>query len=223
MENLLSDHAAIAQYLERNMYVYRALTGAEQAIVVDFTDNFCRNTEFLIAPGLRFGPEIAWCVGANAALVGAAQKTNYFEHVEWVYLCDDDDLPVAGDALGYSTVRLNAHACLEESRTLFAGQNLVVHEFAHVLDHLLTICGNHDELNRGLALALDRVEHGEDVLLDAWLEDLSATHEPDELEFFAYSSEAFFTMPNALRSMYPELTDFYVAIYGLDMPARLPT
>ena len=205
------------------MYVYRALSAAEQAIVVDFTDKFCCNTEFLIAPELDYGPAMAWCVGANAALVGAAQQTRYFDHVEWVYLCDDDDLTVAGDALGYSTVRLNAHACLAESRELVPGQNLVVHEFAHILDHLLAITGNHDEVNRGLTLALDRWEQGEDVLLDGWFEDLRATHEPDEVEFFAYSTEAFFTMPNALQSMYPELTAFYVGIYGLDMPARLPT
>ncbi len=222
LERTLTNATAIAPFLEQNMRVYRALDTAERSVVVEFTEQFCANTEFFIAPSLSYGFQIAWCVGANAALVGAAQQTNYFESVEWVYLCDEEDLDVAGDALGYSTVRLDAHACLDESRHLIPGQNLIVHEFAHILDHLLTIVGNHDELSLSFERALDRLEDGvEDPLLTGWYEDLRTTTEANELEFFAYTSEAFFTAPNALRQLYPELTDLYVGIYGLDMPTRL--
>ena len=107
-----------------------------------------------------------------------------------------------------------------------AGYNVVIHEFAHKLhmnrgdmdDFPLP----HARMEREQWLAAwdaaydefcTRVERGEDTVIDPY-----ASEQP--AEFFAVLSEAFFTMPQAVRSIYPELYAQLALFYRQDPATR---
>src|ERR1019366_5876016 len=109
-----------------------------------------------------------------------------------------------------------------------AGYNVVIHKFAHKL-HMSR--GDMDDFppphvhmdrERWLAAwdaAYDEfcaeVDRGINTLIDPY-----ASEQP--AEFFAVLSEAFFTLPQAVRSIYPELYAQLALFYRQDPAARLP-
>ena len=109
-----------------------------------------------------------------------------------------------------------------------AGYNVVIHEFAHKL-HMSR--GDMDDFppphvhmdrERWLAAwdaAYDEfcaeVDRGINTLIDRY-----ASEQP--AEFFAVLSEAFFTLPQAVRSIYPELYAQLALFYKQDPATRLP-
>ena len=109
-----------------------------------------------------------------------------------------------------------------------AGYNVVIHEFAHKL-HMgsgdmddFPLPHAHMDRERWLAVwdkAYDefrvQVDRGMDTLIDPY-----ASEQP--AEFFAVLSEAFFTLPQAVRSIYPELYAQLALFYKQDPAARLP-
>ncbi len=108
-----------------------------------------------------------------------------------------------------------------------AGYNVVIHEFAHKL-HMSG--GDMDDFplpharmdrERWLAAwneAYDafcaQVDRGIDTVIDPY-----ASEQP--AEFFAVLSEAFFTLPRAVRSIYPELYGQMALFYKQDPAARV--
>jgi Mlc titration factor MtfA (ptsG expression regulator) len=108
-----------------------------------------------------------------------------------------------------------------------AGYNVVIHEFAHKL-HMSR--GDMDDFPRPHArmdkekwlaawdAAYDEfcseVDAGAETVFDPY-----ASEQP--AEFFAVLSEAFFTMPHAVRSIYPELYMELALYYRQDPAARL--
>ena len=109
-----------------------------------------------------------------------------------------------------------------------AGYNVVIHEFAHKL-HMLRgdmedfpLPHAHMDRERWLEAwdaAYDafcaEVDRGVDTVIDPY-----ASEQP--AEFFAVLSEAFFTLPLAVRSTYPELYVQLALFYRQDPAARLP-
>ena len=108
-----------------------------------------------------------------------------------------------------------------------AGYNVVIHEFAHKLhmgrgdmdDFPLP----HAHMDRGQWLAAwdtaydqfcAQVDRGTDTFIDPY-----ASEQP--AEFFAVLSEAFFTMPQLVRSIYPELYRQLALFYRQDPAARI--
>ena len=109
-----------------------------------------------------------------------------------------------------------------------AGYNVVIHEFAHKL-HMsrgdmddFPLPHAHMDRERWLA-AWDgayeefcaEVDRGVDTVIDPY-----ASEQP--AEFFAVLSEAFFTLPQAVRSIYPELYAQLALFYKQDPAARVP-
>ncbi len=210
------DRSRLRGFLARDWFPWARLSPAEREVVLDFTLRFCASTEFWFSPGLEDHEALSWLVGAAAALVGGAQPTGCFNDVRWVYLLDDNvlDDDRSGDALGLSTIRLNVHDLLNESGTCIPGQQVAVHEFAHILDVMFGLSGGSQGLREGLDLHLAHCRDGVEDLFpeavaDALLDDNAG------VEFFAYASEWFFTDPLALRDFYPPLYADLVAIYGL--------
>ncbi|TSA16163.1 MAG: zinc-dependent peptidase [Betaproteobacteria bacterium] len=108
-----------------------------------------------------------------------------------------------------------------------AGYNVVIHEFAHKLHmsrgNMDDFPAPHSGMNRELWLttwdtAYDefcaQVDRGMDTVIDPY-----ASEQP--AEFFAVLSEAFFTLPQAVRSIYPELYTQLAQFYRQDPAARL--
>ena len=108
-----------------------------------------------------------------------------------------------------------------------AGYNVVIHEFAHKL-HMsrgdmddFPLPHAHMDRERWLAAwheAYDefcaQVDRGIDTVIDPYASEAPA-------EFFAVLSEAFFTLPQALRSIYPELYVQLALFYKQDPAARV--
>ena len=109
-----------------------------------------------------------------------------------------------------------------------AGYNVVIHEFAHKL-HMTS--GDmedfplpHADMDRERWLAAwdsaydefcAQVDRGMDTVIDPY-----ASEQP--AEFFAVLSETFFTLPQAVRSLYPALYAELTLFYKQDPAARLP-
>lgn len=103
-------------------------------------------------------------------------------------------------------------------------RNVVIHEFAHKLDMLDDVVdgtpplGDDDLRDRWIEVCtvlLEVLRHGEG---SAVLDDYAAQ---DPGEFFAVSSEVFFTDPTGLRRHHPELYEVLAGFYRLD-PAAQP-
>ena len=99
------------------------------------------------------------------------------------------------------------------------GYNVVLHEFAHFLDHVsdgaLSGAGGEtwratfDAEYEALCAAVDA---GEETLIDPYGAE-------DEAEFFAVCTEVFFELPEHLRERHPALYDALARFYGLDPAA----
>ena len=108
-----------------------------------------------------------------------------------------------------------------------AGYNVVIHEFAHKLHmsrgDMDDFPPPHARMDREQWLAAwdaaydefcSEVDRGVETVVDPY-----ASEQP--AEFFAVLSEAFFTMPRAVRSIYPELYGQLALYYRQDPAARL--
>lgn len=213
---------SLAPFLADQWYMYPYLTSQQRDVVMHFTRTFAAGTEFFFSAGLEPSEELKWLVGANAALVGGAQRTACFAAVRWVYLLgeDFDEWELSGDALGHSTVRIIAGDLVEESRNRIPGCQIVVHEFAHVLDQMFGISDSTPALRRALDLHLDNRRMG---LEDIFGDKVAPVYADDTagVELFASASESFFTDPHGVLDFDPELYGDLVAIYGLDMAAQM--
>lgn len=214
--------------LEANMALFPCLPAEARESILRFVDRFIDGKSFYFHPSLPVDDRMPVIVAANAALVGAAQPVDGFSSVRWLYFCGDD-LEPDGDALGAGTVRLRADRCLEESQQIVPGRNLVVHEFAHVLDALFALSGSTRALNEAHEQFRDRlyddgcnlwsnepIDVCHDVDFDEYTEFCSAE------EFFSIASESFFTVPAQIRAQHPALYADLQKLYGLDMAEIVP-
>jgi Mlc titration factor MtfA (ptsG expression regulator) len=99
--------------------------------------------------------------------------------------------------------------------------NVVLHEFAHYLDHsvggaLTSVSSRHEALKdwheileREYQALCDAVERGEETLIDPYGAE-------DPAEFFAVATETFFELPHEMRELHPHLYDELRRFYGLD-------
>ena len=140
------------------------------------------------------------------------------------------DEELSGEAMPGGPVMLSWHDVRQAGRSADAPYNVVIHEFAHVLD---MADGASDGVpllppdlpRRDWKTALDgefealvrRVDAGEDTWLDPY-----GAEGPDE--FFAVASEAFFVAPQAMKDEHPALYGVFMRFYrqdpALEMPAR---
>lgn len=137
------------------------------------------------------------------------------------------DEPLAGEAMEGGPVMLSWHDVRSAGRHGVA-YNVVIHEFAHVLDMADGAANGvpllPPELPRVLwsqTLAAEfevfarRVEAGEDTLLDPYGAEA-------EEEFFAVASEAFFVSPQAMKKEHPALYGVLSRFYLQDPAAETP-
>ena len=109
-----------------------------------------------------------------------------------------------------------------------AGYNVVIHEFAHKLhmdrgdmdDFPLPHAGMEREQwlaawDAAYGEFCAQVDRGIDTVIDPY-----ASEQP--AEFFAVLSEAFFTLPQEVRSLYPDLYAQLALFYKQDPAARMP-
>ena len=129
---------------------------------------------------------------------------------------------LSGEAWHRGPVILSWEQVEEDARIVRTGENVVIHEFAHKLDLLngqangmppLHSGVNHDEWTDVFTAAFrdfhSRIELGE-------ARPMSTYGATSPGEFFAVSSEIFFTRPKCLSSSYPEVYRMLSRFYRQD-------
>lgn len=135
------------------------------------------------------------------------------------------DEELAGEAMEGGPVMLSWRDVAEAGDSAAWGYNVVVHEFAHVLDM-------RDGVPDGVPLLADRAERARwlSVLEPQWKSFCAQVDAGDDTlidpygaeaidEFFAVASELFFVDPTAMRLEHPELYDLLAGYYRQDPAA----
>lgn len=217
----------------------------EQAELRRMTSLFLDRKEFSAAGGLRLSNAIVVSIAAQAVLpvlkLGLARYDGFVGivvHPDQVVarrnVQDDDGLvheydeTLAGEAVQGGPVMLSWRDVREAGRPGTAGYNVVVHEFAHVLDLADGLSDGVPVLPPALTRAawlavlepeyeafVARVEEDDDTALDPY----GATG-PDE--FFAVASESFFVDPHGLAAEHAPLYELLSRLYRQDPRAWAP-
>ena len=134
---------------------------------------------------------------------------------------------LTGEAMQGGPVMLSWRDVVESGESADAGYNVVIHEFAHVLDmrsgHAdgVPTLPDRDAHERWLQVLTaqydafcETLKAGQDTLLDPY-----AAEAPEE--FFAVTSEAFFVAATDFRAHHPEMHALLSDFYRQDPAARV--
>lgn len=209
------------------------------------TSLFLDRKEFSAAGGLKLSDAMVVAIAAQAVLpvlrLGLARYDGFVGivvHPDQVLarreVADDDgivhsyDEPLAGEAMDGGPVMLSWRDVRAAAQGAASGYNVVIHEFAHVLDMADGLADGVPLLPPGLPLATWRatlddeftrfcrhVEAGEETALDPY-------GASGEEEFFAVASEAFFVSPEAMKEEHPALYGMLCRFYLQDPAAERP-
>lgn len=205
---------------------------------------FLDSKEFTGAHGLQVSDDMAVAIAAQACLpvlrlglqpydgfIGIVVQPDEVQ-VRREFVDDDgivheyDDVLV-GEAMEGGPVMLSWRDVSEAGESAPWGYNVVVHEFAHVLDMgdgladgIPPLSSAAERRHWQAVLMADydafreRVEAGEETTLDPY-----GAESPEE--FFAVASEAFFVAPQDMRAEHPALYELLAGFYRQD-PGRAP-
>jgi len=203
---------------------------------------FLDSKEFSGAGGLAVTDEMAVCIAAQACLpvlrfgLGPYQRfVGIVVHADEVVarrevsdehgVVHEYDEVLTGEAMEGGPVMLSWRDVRESGATADLGYNVVIHEFAHVIDMGDGLADGIPPLPdaaarkhwRGvLDLEYERfcrsVEDGEQTVLDPY----GAQHPS---EFFAVAVEAFFVKPQPMRAAHPWLYPLLAQYFGQDPAA----
>jgi Mlc titration factor MtfA (ptsG expression regulator) len=203
---------------------------------------FLDSKEFSGAHGLEIGDDMAVAIAAQACLpvlrlglrpydgfVGIVVQPDEVQ-AKREFIDDDgivheyDDV-LAGEAMEGGPVMLSWRDVSEAGESAQWGYNVVVHEFAHVLDMgdgladgIPPLSSAAERRNWQAVLLTDyeafceRVDAGEETTLDPY-----GAESPEE--FFAVASEAFFVAPRDMRAEHPALYELLVNYFRQDPAA----
>ena len=247
------DHAAVARrpiaddLWKRTLVRYPFLRrrdladGAELRRLVSL---FLDRKEFTALGGLRLDNHVVVAIAAQACLpvlhLGLARYDGFVGivvHPDQVVarraVSDDNgvvheyDELISGEAMDGGPVMLSWRDVRSAGHSAAIGYNVVIHEFAHVLDMAdgladgVPLLPPHLPLREWRATLEDefahfvqRVDAEEDTALDPY-----GAQSPDE--FFAVASEAFFTVPTKTNSEHPALYAMFARFYRQDPAAEV--
>ena len=215
---------------------------ADLAALRELATLFLAAKEFSGAHGLTVDDEMAVAIAAQACLPVLELGLEWYDgfvgivvHADAVVarreVVDDDgvvhafDEELSGEAMHGGPVMLSWRDVADAGVSAIDGYNVVIHEFAHVLDM-------RDGLADGIPPQPDRAAHarwvevlghefehfcrrvdaGEDTVLDPY-----AAQAPEE--FFAVASEVFFVAPCELRGAHPPLYELLRTFFRQDPAA----
>ena len=209
-------------------------SSADVARLRDLSTLFLARKEFTGAHGLDIDDEMAVAIAAQACLPVLELGLSWYDgfvgivvHADAVVarreVTDDDgvvhhyDEELSGEAMHRGPVMLSWTDVDEAGESADRGYNVVIHEFAHVLDMRtgdangvppLSDRASQVEwaqiLTAEYATFCERIDHDEDTFLDPY-----GAQAPEE--FFAVAAEAFFVAPHELRAEHPA---FYELLRG---------
>lgn len=200
--------------------------------------------EFTAVPPVRLTNDVVVSIAAQACLpvlelglerydgfVGIVVQPDQVvarrQHLDDDGVMHEYDEVLSGEAVEGGPVMLSWRDVRGSGRTAAEGYNVVIHEFAHVLDMADGVADGvpllppdlpRDKWTELLAAEharfAQRIEQGEmDTALDPY-----GAQAPEE--FFAVASEAFFVCPQPLCDEHPELYGMLASFYRTDPAAR---
>jgi len=231
------------QRLELSVPLYRRLPGELRLRLEPRVREFLLDVDFIGCRGLTVTDEMRLVIATQACLLIVGTPASQFRSLYSVLLYPDEFVVAEKDEDEAGVVTEGTRALsgqsFETSRIVLswrdvqeggaAGEayNVVLHEFAHYLDHsvggVLTRPSSrhralrrwHDVLSREYEALCDAVDAGEPTLIDPY----GAEHLE---EFFAVATETFFEQPRELQRRHSQLYAELSRFYGLD-PAAWPS
>ena len=217
---------------------------ADVARLRDMTTLFLARKEFTGAHGLTVDDEMAVAIAAQACVPVLELGLDWYDGFIGIVVHADavvaqrevvDDAGVvhhyeeelSGEAMHGGPVMLAWSDVFEAGESAEVGYNVVIHEFAHVLDMRDGLADGvppladrkaHDDWRRVLWAEYDafcdRTAVRDDTLLDPY-----AAQAPEE--FFAVSAEAFFVAPQVFLAEHPQLYDLLRGFFKQDPAAHV--
>ncbi|HEX8960667.1 MAG TPA: M90 family metallopeptidase [Geobacteraceae bacterium] len=225
--------------MERHVPLYRRLPANDRHELEGHIQVFLAEKSFEGRGGLSVTDEVRVTIAAQACILLLHRWTDYYPGLSSVivypgeYLApyrDTDEWGIvtegtdrrSGESCPEGALVLSWEDVLAERIGVHAGYNVVLHEFAHLIDADAGLSsgtpprsryGVWDEtLKREYERLRDDAENGRPTVLDPYgTEDLA--------EFFAVATEAFFETPLPLRKRHPELYAELARYYRQDPAA----
>jgi MtfA peptidase len=224
--------AAWRMQLARDCALYRRLPVSRRRELERLASAFMARHRFVGCGGLVLDAGMVRLVAAQACLLVVARGVEAFaglgavlvypdefvapqEHMDEAGVVTVEHEPLSGQAIDTGGIVLSWADVLGGARE-GGGYNVVVHEFAHFLDHASggAFSSPGDARRRALlreelAALRAQVDRGGATLIDPY----AAT---DDAEFFAVASEHFIGEPALLRDAHPALYALLSEAYGFD-------
>lgn len=231
------------QIVHRNCRHFATLTAAEQQRLLRDIRWFLDEKSIETAIGINLTDEMRVTVAAHASLLGLGFEAPPFDRLRSVifrdgaYMATQVQRGTSGFELHSETARIgetsrNGPVLLswedvqQQCRDSPYGRNVILHEFAHLLD---MVDGDVDgvpplqtEEQYRTWKDVTRIEYRRLVQeahmgIPSLLDWYGATN---EAEFFAVATESFFEQPMEMRKLHPRLYDVLRAFYRQDPAAR---
>jgi hypothetical protein len=221
------------RHLRRLSPLYRRTPAELRLQVVRLALEFVAHKRFVGCDGLQIEPSMQQLIAYQACLLIVRRGLDCYADLASVLLYPGAFVVEQQhvDAAGVVTARQDVLSgqAIDVMRIVLSwpdvlaaggaddGYNVVIHEFAHHLDHALdgrlSAPGSgdrrHELLEREYQALCDAVDAGEATLLDPYGSE-------DPAEFFAVATELFIELPRELRARHPQLYQSLQAIYRLD-------
>jgi Mlc titration factor MtfA (ptsG expression regulator) len=212
--------------LERSVPLYRRMPMDLRLRVEPIVRRFLKRVEFIGCNGVRITDEMRVAVAAQACLLIVKRDGASYDALRSVLIYPDEFLvaesqedeagvvtegarPLSGQAFETARVILSWRD-VQESGIEGEAYNVVLHEFAHHLDHSFDgTLAEHQPFDREYQALCAAVERGETTLIDPY----GAEH---PAEFFAVATETFFEQPAEMRRHHAQLYAELQRFYGLD-------
>lgn len=224
--------------------LFHGLTAVERAHLRELTTLFLRCKSFSGAQGLSLSEGMKLAVAAQACLPILKLDLSYYDG--WIEVLiypgafrverdvtdatgvvSREERALGGESWLQGPVILAWDTVASDLGTPRLGHNLVVHEFAHKLDMLNGRANGMPPLHAGMrrerwtqafSAAFERLQHQVAHHHAPALDPYAATA---PAEFFAVSSEYFFTAPAVLRHEYPDVYGELARFYRQNPATRL--
>ncbi|MEJ8566007.1 zinc-dependent peptidase [Elongatibacter sediminis] len=228
-----------SRILERNLPVYPRLPAELRERLHRLIQQFLHQKHFTGVAGLEMNDEIRVTIAAEACLLILNRPSGVYPALRYIivypgaFVVDYEDVDEAGvvdpeprELLGESwqngKVVLAWDSVMRGARNFVDGQNVVLHEFAHQLDHesgyadgAPLLGGEHsyrswaEVLGEAYEVLQESSRDGRESLLDEY----GASH---PAEFFAVATETFFERPGQMARHHRRLFETLKAYYRVD-------
>jgi Mlc titration factor MtfA (ptsG expression regulator) len=223
--------------LEHSLPLYGRIPPALRLRLEPIVRRFLSDVDFVGCQGLEVTDEMRLIIGLQACLLIVERDPRAYESMRSVLIYPDEFVVADADEDESGVVtegeQVLSGQTVDTARVVLSWRdvqkagvegdvyNVVLHEFAHYLDHTmdgaLTDTSSrrkafeawHGVLAREYEALCAALERGDDTLIDPY----GAEH---PAEFFAVATETFFEEPGEMRRRHPQLYGELRRFYGLD-------